>query len=117
MKDDFIKVSLFKHSKDSFLSLLDETDIHYNKMHLQPGVIVATGEAIEIIKAFGEASVFPALATIIVQWLKARSSRKVILQTKDKSIIHLEGYSVKDVQKVLVFAENLSIIDTEPNKK
>jgi len=116
MDKDTIKVALFKDSKESFLSLLKENDIAYTERTVRPGVVMAAGETIEIIKALGEASLFPALATVIVQWLRARSSRKIIVQTKDKQVVHLQGYSVSDAERVLKSAESFSAIDTEPNK-
>jgi len=39
-----------------------------------------------------------------------------MLQTKDKQIVHLEGYSVQEVAALLKQAESLTVIDTKPNK-
>ena len=60
------------------------------------------------------ATVSGAVATVLVAWIKARASRKVILTLKDQKIIHLEGYSAKEVEAPLQFTESVAVIDTKP---
>jgi hypothetical protein len=48
-----------------------------------------------------------------VQWLKNRASRKIMIQTKNKKVIHIEGYSVKQVEQVLETAEKITVIQTK----
>ncbi|MCP3674540.1 MAG: hypothetical protein GY829_08765 [Gammaproteobacteria bacterium] len=117
MKDSNIRLEYFKETKESFLSELEMNGINFETNHPTPGVFYNAGESVQIITALGEASVFVSLATIIVQWLKARSSRKVFIQTKDKKVIHLEtvGYSEKEVEKILKNSEKITVIDTKPN--
>jgi hypothetical protein len=116
MIEEKIKIITFRNSKDSFLSMLDDNNIEYI-VHSPPvGEVIAAGEIVEILKAIGAASIIPSLATVAVQWLKARSSRKLTLQTKDKQIIHLEGFTIKEVGLLLEQAESLTVIDTKPNK-
>ncbi len=76
---------------------------------------MAAGEAVEILKAVGAASFSPSLAAIIVQWLKARSSRKIILQTKDMKVVHLEGYTADEIVRLLELAQNVTVIETKPD--
>jgi len=116
MIEEKIKIVTFRDSKESFLSLLDENNIHFIEQVPHPGVVMAAGEIVEILKAVGAASIFPSLAAIAVQWLRARSSRKLMLQTKDRQIVHLEGYSVQEVAALLKQAESLTVIDTKPKK-
>ncbi|MBE0425134.1 MAG: hypothetical protein IBX72_00605 [Nitrospirae bacterium] len=116
MIEEKIKIVTFRDSKESFLSLLDENNFLFIEQVPHPGVVMATGEIVEILKAVGAASIFPSLAAVAVQWLKARSSRKLMLQTKDKQIVHLEGYSVQEVAELLKQAESLTVIDTKSNK-
>lgn len=108
-----LRIVTFKDSKESFLSLLIENDIEFSVRHPQPGAVTASGEVVEILQAIGAVSIFPSLAAIIVQWLKYRGSRKVILQTRDQQIFHLEGYSANEVSKLLENAENITVIDTK----
>lgn len=62
------------------------------------------------------AAVSGAVATVLVAWIKARASRKVILTLKDQKIVHLEGYSVKEVEALLKTTESVAVIDTKPIK-
>jgi hypothetical protein len=109
METDSIRVYVFKYSKTNFLELLRKNEIEHSEIQLFPaGTIVNSADAIEIIKAVGGASVIPALATVLVQWLKNKSSRKIIVQTKEKDVIHLEGYSIKEIESFLEKAENIT---------
>ncbi|MEX1216164.1 hypothetical protein [Saccharospirillum sp.] len=112
-----LMLEYFKDSKDSFLDDLESADITYKINIPKPGIYSSGGTA-EIILALGEASVFVSLATVIVQWLKARASRKVMIQTTEKKVVILEaeGYSQKEVSKILEEAEKITVIDTKPNQ-
>lgn len=115
MTDNRIQISVFKHSKESFLSMLDEKDIKYIERPWPEGVTVGVGETFDIIKTVGEASpLLGVLAYVIVTWIKARSSRKIILQTKDKKVVHIEGFSVDEVGKILAQVDSIMVIDTKP---
>ena len=111
-----LKIITFKNSKESFISLLKQNGIAFTELLPPSGTIMAAGEIIEILKTVGAASIFPSLATVAVQWLKARSSRKLMLQTKDKQVVHLEGYSAKEVARLLEQANSLTVVDTKPNQ-
>lgn len=111
-----LKIITFKNSKESFISLLKQKGITFTELFPPTGTIMAAGEIIEILKTVGAASIFPSLATVAVQWLKARSSRKLMLQTKDKQVVHLEGYSAKEVAGLIEQANSLTVIDTKPNQ-
>lgn len=116
MIEERIIIITFRNSKESFISLLEQYGIAFTELLPPNGTIVAAGEIIEILKAVGAASIFPSLATVAVQWLKARSSRKLMLQTKDKQVIHLEGYSAEEVAALLEQANSLTVIETKPNQ-
>ncbi len=107
-----IRLELF-NSKD-FLDELKKNEIDYKMNYPKPGVIYMTGESAEIIIKLGAS--FISLAAIVVKWLKVTASRKVIIQTKNKKVIHIEGYSEKDVEKILKHAEKITVIDSKPNK-
>jgi hypothetical protein len=112
-----ISAYVSKHSKSSFAEMLKENNIEFYEKNLFPaGTVVNASETIEIIKALGGASVIPALATVLVQWLKNKSSRKIILQTKENEVIHLDGYSVKEIETILQKAKNLTVIQTIPEE-
>ena len=60
------------------------------------------------------ATVSGAVATVLVAWIKARASRKVILTLKAQKIVDLEGYSAKEVEALLKITESVAVIDTKP---
>lgn len=110
-----LMLEFFKDSQDSFLGDLESASIIYKINIPKPGFYASGGTA-EIILALGEASAFVSLATVIVHWLKFRASRKVMIQTTEKKVIIMEaeGYSQKEISKILVDAEKITVIDTKP---
>ena len=116
MEDEKLKIITFRNSKESFISLLKQNGIPFAELLPPSETNKAAGEIIEILKDVGAVSIVPSLAAIAVQWLKARSSRKLMLQTKDKQVVHLEGYSAKEVAGLLEQANSLTVIDTKPNQ-
>lgn len=77
---------------------------------------MAAGWVIEVFSAVKEATPWGALAVVIVAWLKAKSSRKVIITTRDNTVVHVEGFSIEQVAKVLESAKDAAIIDVPPTK-
>ncbi|WP_445355280.1 hypothetical protein ACJJI5_00745 [Microbulbifer sp. EKSA008] len=67
-------------------------------------------------KAVAGLSITPSIAVIVVQWLKNRSSRKVILQMTDKKIVYIEGYSKEEISNLIADASSITIIQTEPGQ-
>ena len=112
--DELLEVRFFKDGVDDFKSLLKDKDISFEVVsHFPPGTILNAGEALEIVKALAGLSLAPSIAAVIVQWRKNRASRKVILQTKENEVVHLEGYSVKEIEEFIPNAKNITIIQTE----
>ena len=110
-----VKVQLTKDSYRSFTSLLDKEDIEYTK-RIQLSEPTAAGFSIEVISAIAQATPWGALAIAIVGWLHARKSRKVIITTKDNTIIHVEGYSAEEVEGFIEKAKSIGVIDTSNEK-
>jgi hypothetical protein len=50
---------------------------------------------------------------VLVTWLRGRASRKVIVQTNEQMVLHIDGYSVKEVEKVLEKASSINAIQTD----
>ena len=101
--------ALFKDSKDSFLYELDKASVKYSRVEAFSGVVMASGTLIAIAQAVASSTV---LAAVVVAWIKARASRKIIVTTNTNEIIHIEGYSVAEVEKVLSIAMRVTVIDT-----
>jgi hypothetical protein len=108
-----LRVNLFENGRSEFLSLLREHDIEFLERAPRPGAIMNAGEVIEIINAVKDASPYGAVALVLITWLRGRASRKVIVQADEKTIVHIEGYSVTQVEKLLEKAISVTAIQTE----
>lgn len=109
-----LPVHLFKESFGPFLALLNEHHVKYQMRQVRGGAPMASGEVVEIVHAIGNAAVWGALATVIVAFINSRRGRKVIITTKDNTVVHAEGLSPTELERVLEHAKGLSAID--PNK-
>jgi hypothetical protein len=96
-----LRVNLFENGRSEFLSLLREHDSAFLERVPRPGAIMNAGEVIEIMNAVKDASPYGAVALVLITWLRGRASRKVIVQADEKTIVHIEGYSVPQVEKLL----------------
>lgn len=110
-----MRIALSKDSRASFLQALLEAEIKFEELRPLPGSIMASATYVDIaqIAAAVTSPVAAAVATVLVKWLNARASRKVILTLKDKSIVHLEGYSAREAKQLLDMTEVATVIDTE----
>ena len=106
-----MRIALFKDSRASFLQDLSEAGIDFEESRPIPGRIMASATYVAIAQI---ATVSGAVASVLVAWIKARASRKVILTLKDQKIVHLEGYSAKEVEALLKITESVAVIDTKP---
>lgn len=87
-----IPVHLFKDSFGPFVILLNEHDLKYTMQEVRVGVPMASGGTLEIIQAALNNSAFwPSLAAVVAAFIKVRSSRKVIITTKQGTVVHAEG--------------------------
>lgn len=110
---DSIQVHVFRDSRDSFTQLLDQNDIGYYGVALNSYGPMNAGEILEIVKAVGNAALWPSLATVIVAFIRVRKTRKVIITTKNNMIFHAEGYSVEEISQILHEARSITAIDTK----
>lgn len=109
-----LPVYLFKSSFRPFLELLNENDLQYRMREVRTGVPMAAGGTLELIKAIGDVAFWPALAAVVVAFINRRNGRKVIITTKDKTVIHAEGLSFTELERILQLAENITAIDPNP---
>ncbi|MDH0474471.1 hypothetical protein N7362_06515 [Aeromonas caviae] len=82
---------VFKDSFRPFVELLNEHQVKYQMREMRSGVPMASSGVIEIVRAIGAASMWAGLAAVFVAFIKSRSSRKVIVTTKNNTTIHAEG--------------------------
>jgi hypothetical protein len=109
-----MRIALFKDSEASFLQALDDADIPYALLESKPNVAMAAGTMITVAQTV---AISGAVATVLVNWIKARASRKIILTLQGNKVVHLEGYSTKQAQELLPLVEHLAAIDTQPAEK
>ena len=109
-----MRVALFKDSQALFLQALDEADISYEELRPMPGQVMASGSMVLIAQT---AAIAGSIATVLVAWIKARASRKIILTLQGNKVIHLEGYTAEQVRELLPLVEHMTAIDTQPAKQ
>lgn len=105
-----MRIVLFKDSETSFLQALEGAGIPYERSTPMPGQVMASGSIIAIAQAVTAAA---PVAAVLVAWIRARASRKIILTLSTNKVIHLEGYSVEQAQELLLTTTQLAAIDTK----
>ncbi|WP_285415099.1 hypothetical protein [Pseudomonas sp. efr-133-TYG-5] len=109
-----IRFTLFKHSKDSFLAELDDASIHHSSVMQFSRQPQASGFT-EMISALSDAMPWNGIAKVIISWVQARKSRRVLIQVNSGSVaIEANGYSAEDVERLLKACATVTVIDTLP---
>lgn len=104
-------VHLFKASFGPFVQLLNEQKLTYQVREVRSGAVMASGATLEIVQAVGNAAFWASPATVVVAFINSRRSRKVIITTKDGTVVHAEGLTQGELEKVLEQARNFTAID------
>ncbi len=112
-----LPVHLFKDSFGPFLALLNEHGIKYQMREVRSGAPMASGATLEIVQALGNAALWASVATVLVAFINSRRGRKVIITTKDGTVVHAEGLSLEELEKVLERAQNLTAIDSNKSSE
>ena len=107
-----LALRLFKDSFGPVIALLNEHEVKYQMREVRSGVPLASPGVVEIVQAVGNAAMWGALATVFVAFINSRRGRKVIITLQDNTIVHAEGPSAKELERVLDKAKNLSAVDT-----
>ncbi len=106
-----IPVHVFKDSAASFTEALSANGIEFSRrIQLAEGPMAA-GWIIDVLSTLKDPAPWAALATVLVAWLNSKAKRKVIITTKDNTIIHTEGLSVSDTIKALERAKDVAVIE------
>jgi len=112
-----MRILLMGSASDDLPTALDAAGVRYERHSpkLQPGVIInATGEVLQFI---GDGIPWAAIAACLIAWLRVRASRKVIVTTKGNKVVHIEGYSVNEVEQLLAQAKEVAALDTKKSKE
>ncbi len=96
-------------SHSSFIDVLQSGNIDYKSTQLhQKGVVENPTYVVQIIEAISTLGI----AGVIIAWLKIKASRKVQIMKSDlKTVIITQGYSVKEIEKIVKNARHISLKD------
>jgi hypothetical protein len=108
-----LPVHLFKDSFGPFLGLLNEHQVKYQIRGARSGIQAGPAGVLEIVQAVGSAAMWGALATVVVAFINSRRGRKVIITTKDNTVVHVEGLSMQEIERVLEHARSMTAIDPQ----
>ena len=104
---DSLPVHVFKDSFGPFVALLNEHKVQYSIQEARAGVPMASSGIIEILQS---PAMWAALAVVVVAFIRVRAGRKIIITTKDNTVVHAEGLTAKELEQVLVRAKSLTAI-------
>jgi len=103
-----MKITLVGKNTKTLLEDFDSAQIEYAIQYPQPGVIMNSGEVVQILEI-----AIPAVAAVIVAWLKYAPTRKVMITQKDNTILQAEGRSVAEVETLLISAKTIMALDAK----
>jgi len=113
-KISVLRFVLFKDSEKSFLALLDAEGISHERVIQYTTTPQASG-IVESISALSEAMPWNSIAKVLIAWIEARKSRKIIITLGGRQVLHAEGYSVEELKKIIPQALEIAVIDTKPD--
>ena len=91
--------------------MLSHADLDHYKVALASDVVMASASMIAVTQTVAASAAF---ATVLVAWIKSRASRKIIITTSDNKVFHAEGYSVAELEEIMLLARRVDVIDTKP---
>jgi hypothetical protein len=103
-------ISLLGVGSDSLLTELDAAGIQYIRLRPESGQVMNAGEWIEIAKATAP---YAAVAAVLVAWIRARASRKVIVTLEDNKVLQTEGMSASEIERLLPLAKTIAAAETK----
>jgi hypothetical protein len=107
-----IEITLFRDSYEPFIALLQEGNIEFSERPPQVGVVMNSGLQIACVVTAG-------LVRVILAYLKAQQSRKVIITTKGNAVVHFEaeGLSQPALGRLIAQTRNIAVIETKRKEK
>jgi len=109
-------VLLSGSGRESFPAALETAGIMFEKIPIRPppgapGTIAIWNGSGDILQFVEHAIPWVSIATVLVAWIRAKAARKIIVTTKAGKVIHTEGFSVEQFEKILADAEEITVID------
>ena len=108
---DTLEIHVFKNSYGPILDLLNEHEIKYKIREQPTGTIKASSSVIELMQL---ATLWGAIASVMIAFIKARNGRQVIIKTKDNKVIQAKGINPKELENILKQAKQITAIDPNP---
>lgn len=102
-----MKIHVIGEGEQEFLDALTREPIEFERQ--QPRLGVVQNSAGETIAFIGKAVPWAAVAAIVCAWIKARASRKIMVQ-KDGKTYHLEGLGVDEMKEVLEACDGATML-------
>ena len=117
--DSFLVAHIMTGRDEPFCQMLDDAGVKYARRPRPVGVIMNAGDAIQIATDIApHATWAAAVASVLIAWIKSRTSRKVNFTTKDNQVEHaFEGMSVDEIERLLKVSKSIMVIDTDPKPK
>lgn len=108
-----LPIHVFRDSFEPIVRLLNENNIRYSMQEARSGVPMNSSGVIDLLQT---AALWSALTAVVVAFIKGRSSRKIIITTKENTVVHAEGLSVDELKEVLKQAKSLTAIETKKDE-
>ena len=105
-----MKIWLHGVGSDSILSDFDAAGINYVHHQLEPRQIMNACEWVEILESTTPRS---DIASVLVEWIRTRASRKVIVTLENKEVFHVGGMSMDEVERLLPLAKMIMALETK----
>ncbi len=106
-----LEIHVFKNSYLPVTELLDAENLSWSMRQERSGVVMASSGVLEVAL---NAGAWVSIAAVLIAFIKARHGRRVMITTKEKEVIHAEGLTAKELEKILENAAWVTAID--PNK-
>lgn len=105
-----LAIHVFKDSFNPIIELLDENDLAWSMREQRPELVMSSSGIIEVAL---NASAWVSIASVLIAFIKARHGRKVMITTEENQVIHAEGLTPKELEKVLEKADWVVAIDPD----
>jgi hypothetical protein len=104
-----ITIALSRYSYEPFVALLQEGGIDFIQRPPQVGITMNAGLEIAV------AAVTAGLVKVIVAFLKARESRRLIITTKGNKVVHFqaEGLNPSELERLSPQIQSMMVIQTK----
>lgn len=105
-----LEIHVFKSSFKPILELLNESKVNWGVKQYRTGEVVASSGIIEVAL---NAGVWVSVAAVLRAFISAQHGRKIMITTKDNTVLDIENLTQKELENILEKTEWLAAIDTD----